>query len=121
VIRGDSVTEQAAFGTTSTENGRAVTVDDRFHWGSVSKRFAATLIAHLVQHGELSYGKRLREMLPRVRMHQAYEQTTIRDLLVHRAGLICFPPLDSRTRRPHRSCGTTSRTTTTGRRSNARR
>jgi CubicO group peptidase (beta-lactamase class C family) len=33
-------------------------------------------------------------MLPRVRMHQAYEQTTIRDLLVHRAGLICFPPLE---------------------------
>lgn len=94
VIRGDAVVEQAAYGTTATENGRVVTVEDRFHWGSVSKRFAATLVAHLVQHGELSYGTTLRDALPGVRMHQAYERATVRDVLVHRAGLICFPPLE---------------------------
>ncbi|WP_158894477.1 serine hydrolase domain-containing protein [Amycolatopsis anabasis] len=94
VIRGDAVAEQAAYGTTATENGRTVALDDSFHWGSVSKRFTATLVAHLVQHSELSYRTTLRDALPGVRMRQAYEQATIRDVLLHRAGLICLPPLE---------------------------
>lgn len=94
VIREGAVTEQAAFGTTATEDGRPVTVTDGFHWGSVAKRFTATLIAQLVQHGDLAYGTTLRKALPGVRMHRAYERATIRDVLVHRAGLICFPPLE---------------------------
>lgn len=94
VIRDGAIAEQAAVGTTATEGGRPVTVADSFHWGSVAKRFAATLVVQLVQHGDLSYGTTLHDALPGTRMHRAYERATIRDVLVHRAGLICFPPLE---------------------------
>jgi CubicO group peptidase (beta-lactamase class C family) len=67
----------------------AVTVDDAWHLGSCTKAMTATLIALLVERGDLAWERTLGELLPDLGapMDAGYRDLTLVDLLAHRAGL----------------------------------
>jgi D-alanyl-D-alanine carboxypeptidase len=83
---------EAAIGTRALGHSERVTVDDRWHIGSDTKAFTATLIGTLVDRHLLGFDDTLEASLPALAktMHPAYRRITIRQLLSHTAGV---PPL----------------------------
>jgi CubicO group peptidase (beta-lactamase class C family) len=69
---------------------RAVEPASRFHLGSTTKGLTSLLIAMLVHDGRLSYDSTLGETLPDLPMREEYKQVTVRDLLLHRAGVVAM-------------------------------
>lgn len=67
----------------------AVATDDLWHLGSCTKSMTATLIALLVERGDLRFDTPLAKLLPdcATSMQPAYADLTLVELLAHRAGL----------------------------------
>jgi CubicO group peptidase (beta-lactamase class C family) len=86
------VAAEAAVGSRALGHPESVTVEDRWHIGSDTKAFTATLIGTLVDRKVLTWDETLEASLPALArtMHPAYRRITIRQLLSHTAGL---PPL----------------------------
>ena len=87
-----NVAAQAVVGNRALGHPELVTVDDRWHIGSCTKAFTATLIGTLVDGQVLSWDEPLESLLPTLAksMDPAYRRITLRQLLSHTAGL---PPL----------------------------
>ena len=66
--------------------GVAVTVDDRWHAGSIAKSMTATLMAVLEREGQLSFDTALPELLPGIEMADGWRPCTLQHLLTHTAG-----------------------------------
>jgi CubicO group peptidase (beta-lactamase class C family) len=77
------------YGQRDVEAGLAVTTDTQFQLMSVSKSFAATGLALLVDERRLDWKKPVREYLPEFQLHDAVasDRVTVRDLLCHHTGL----------------------------------
>ena len=75
-------------GTRTFGGAEAVTTSDLWHLGSCTKSMTATLIALLVERGDLDWDKTLPQLLPEFAksMNPAYADVTLVDLLAHRAG-----------------------------------
>jgi CubicO group peptidase (beta-lactamase class C family) len=88
------VAAEAAKGSRALDHSEPVTVDDRWHIGSCTKAFTATLIAILAERRVLSPDDTLEASFPGLAktMHPAYRHVTVRQLLSHTAGL---PPLSN--------------------------
>lgn len=88
----DRVLGKAAAGVRARGFPESVTTADRWHIGSCSKAFTATLIGSLVDSGLLKWETTLAEALPDAAdtMHADLKKVTLRDLLRHRAGLAAF-------------------------------
>jgi D-alanyl-D-alanine carboxypeptidase len=86
------VAAEAAIGDRALGHPESVTLDDRWHIGSDTKAFTATLIGTLVDRQVLAWDDTLATSLPALAktIHPAYRRITIRQLLSHTAGL---PPL----------------------------
>jgi CubicO group peptidase (beta-lactamase class C family) len=86
------VAAQAVVGSRALGHPELVTVDDRWHIGSCTKAFTATLIGTLVDGKVLSWDEPLESLLPALakNMDPAYRRIALRQLLSHTAGL---PPL----------------------------
>ena len=70
----------------------SVTVDDRWHLGSITKSMTATLLAVLEDDGLLSADDPLTTLLPDVEMADGWSACTLDHLLTHTAGLAAnFP------------------------------
>lgn len=67
----------------------AITTADQWHLGSCTKAMTATLIALLVERGQLSWERTLGELLPDLGapIDAGYRDLTLVDVLAHRAGL----------------------------------
>ena len=65
-----------------------VTVDDKFHLGSVTKSMTATVAAMLVEHGKISWTTTIGEAFPELKgeIHPDYLGVTLEQLLSHRSG-----------------------------------
>jgi CubicO group peptidase (beta-lactamase class C family) len=65
-----------------------VTVDDKFHLGSVTKSMTATVAAMLVEQGKVSWTTTIGEAFPELRseIHPDYLGVTLEQLLSHRSG-----------------------------------
>lgn len=75
-----------------------VTATDRWHLGSITKSFTATLAARAVDRGLLRWEDRLGALLG-ADVGPAYRDVTLRHLLCHRSGLpanLASPPADRR-------------------------
>lgn len=74
-----------------TENGGAIMVADdaRWHIGSISKTFTATLVMRLVDRGTLDLDVPIADYLPAYReaMHADWKASTLKALLSHTSGL----------------------------------
>ncbi|HSH96397.1 MAG TPA: serine hydrolase domain-containing protein, partial [Roseimicrobium sp.] len=65
-----------------------ITVDDKFHLGSVTKSMTATVAAMLVEQGTISWTKTIGEAFPEFKgeIHPDYLGVTLEQLLSHRGG-----------------------------------
>src|SRR5689334_8964889 len=77
------------YGHRDVEAGLNVTTSTQFQIMSVSKSFAATGLAMLVDERRLDWDKPVREYIPEFRLHNAVasDRLTVRDLLCHHSGL----------------------------------
>lgn len=83
------VAAEAAVGVRALGHREAVTIRDRWHIGSDSKAFTATLIARLVEQGKMSFDDTLAAAFPAFakEMDPQYRAVTVTQLLSHTAGL----------------------------------
>lgn len=90
-IDGELVAE-AALGVRALGHPETVTTNDRWHIGSDTKAFTATLIARLVEQGVMGFEDTLAASFPAFAkaIDPAYRDVTVTQLLSHTAGL---PPL----------------------------
>ncbi len=87
VMKGDRVIYQGAFGEADKDHSAPITLDTRFHLGSMDKQFTAVAIGQLIEKGELSLDTRLIDLLPDYANREGAEKITIRHLLTHTSGL----------------------------------
>ena len=76
----------AVSGELRRDSGVAVTVDDRWHLGSITKSMTATLLAVLVDDGRLTGYETLTALLPDIEMDDGWGACTLHHLLTHTAG-----------------------------------
>jgi D-alanyl-D-alanine carboxypeptidase len=93
VVRADNIVTGGAAGVRIIGSPVQVTVEDRFHIGSVTKPMTATMIATLVEAGTLSWSTTPADVFPELRdhIHPSLRAINLEQLLTHRAGL---PPLE---------------------------
>jgi D-alanyl-D-alanine carboxypeptidase len=87
-----TIVAEAALGDRALGHPEPVTVDDRWHIGSDTKAFTATMIARLVEQGAMKFEDTLAASFPAFadKMDPAYRGITVTQLLSHTAGL---PPM----------------------------
>jgi lipoic acid synthetase len=88
VIRSNSVVDQAAVGLRAEGRTNAVTVQDAWHLGSVTKSMTATLAAVLVEEGRLHWTDQLGDAFPTdlLSVDPAWRNVTLEQLLGNRGG-----------------------------------
>lgn len=64
----------------------AVTRDDPFHLGSITKVMTATLIGMMIDDGVLRWDTTMEQMFPELAMKPGYRQVTVLQLLSHTGG-----------------------------------
>lgn len=82
------IREVAVSGVRDLESNEAVEKGDRFHIGSVTKSFTATMIGALIETGKLDWETTVGEVLDDIEMLDAYRPVTLRQLMQHQAGVI---------------------------------
>ena len=93
VVTGGHLAGVAASGERRRGSGIPVTVDDRWHVGSITKSMTATLLAVLEDDGLLSLDDPLPALLPDIRMAGGWDDCTLHHLLTHTAGARANFPL----------------------------
>ncbi|APD48061.1 hypothetical protein BM449_07100 [Synechococcus sp. SynAce01] len=80
------------FGVRDLATGAPTSADTVFQLASVSKTFTAATVAALVDRKQLAWEQPMVELLPNVRLQDAYagQWVNVRDLLSHRAGFPAF-------------------------------
>ncbi|MGV3523107.1 MAG: serine hydrolase domain-containing protein [Candidatus Sericytochromatia bacterium] len=78
---------QAAAGVRRQGQSAPLQLSDRFHLGSCTKAMTATLLATLVEAGQLRWDSTLGEVFADQNMLPAWKNVTLRHLLTHRAGI----------------------------------
>jgi len=88
-VRGNHIARIGAVGVRKADSEEPVRIDDCFHIGSCAKSMTATMIARLVERGELSWDSKISEIFPELKqkIHEGFKNVTLRQLLIHRAGL----------------------------------
>ena len=86
VIVDGELAGSAASGERRRDSGISVTVDDRWHVGSITKSMTATLLAVLQEDGLLSADDALPALLPDIEMADGWSACTLHHLLTHTAG-----------------------------------
>jgi CubicO group peptidase (beta-lactamase class C family) len=86
VVNGASI-EVAASGLRRVESPTAVTTDDLWHIGSMTKSMTSTLVAILVQEGRLSWQTSLGEVFPDLNINKDLRELPITRFLTHTTGL----------------------------------
>ena len=89
VVQNGEVAFVRPYGLRDVEAGLKVTAGTQFQLMSVSKSFAATGLALLVDERRMDWKKPVREYIPEFRLHDAVasDRVTVRDLLCHHTGL----------------------------------
>jgi len=89
VVTSDGVKFAGAAGVRKRGTEVPVTLDDLWHLGSDGKAMTSTLIARLVERGQLRWDITLAEVFPDLapQMNSAFRQVTLLQLLSHHAGL----------------------------------
>ncbi len=86
VMNGGRLAASAASGERRRGSGIPVTVDDRWHVGSITKSMTATLLAVLEEDGRLAWEDTLPALLPDIPMAGGWDACTLHHLLTHTAG-----------------------------------
>jgi len=89
IVHGNRVVLARGYGRTGGPGGERIDADTVFRTASLSKGFAGTLAAVLVERGTLDWEMPLNQQLPTFQLADATgsAQVTVRDVLAHRLGL----------------------------------
>ena len=89
VVQGDTVLLERGFGVIDSSANQAVGSDTVFRIASLSKAFAGTLAAMLVEEGALRWDTRLVDHLPAFKLKNlaSAQSITVKDILSHQVGL----------------------------------
>jgi beta-lactamase class C len=89
VVQGDKVLLERGYGWTDSASKEPVGTDTVFRLASLSKAFAGTLSAMLVEEGALRWDTRLVDHLPAFKLKNlaSAQSVTVKDILSHQAGL----------------------------------
>ena len=89
IVRNDSIVLMKGYGTRTMGKSEAVDEHTIFAIGSASKAFTATLVAMMVDAGQMRWDDPATKYLPELQMYDPYvsRELTVRDLLTHRSGL----------------------------------
>ncbi len=89
VINAQGIVEVAMDGVLKAGGTDAVTPQDLFHLGSMTKAMTATMLATLVQEGKLSWDMTMVQAFPSLVsvMDRRYRNVTLEQLLTHTSGL----------------------------------
>lgn len=98
VIGRDGLIWTAAMGVRAAGGEVAVTENELWHLASNTKAMTAMLYGRLVEVGRAHWGATLPELFPDLEVDLAWADTTVEDLMTHRAGLLDEAVLDLSTR-----------------------
>jgi len=89
LVQDDTVLLEKGYGLTDSRTGDKVGTDTVFRIASLSKAFAGTLSAMLVQEGALRWDTRLVDHLPAFKLRNlaSAQSITVKDILSHQVGL----------------------------------
>lgn len=89
ITQGDQVLLERGFGVTDTTTGEKVGTDTVFRLASLSKAFAGTLAALLVEEGALRWDSHIVDYLPAFKLQDIHsaQTLTVEDILSHRVGI----------------------------------
>jgi CubicO group peptidase (beta-lactamase class C family) len=89
VVTSDGVKLVGAVGVRKRGTEIPITLNDLWHLGSDGKAMTSTLIARLVERGQLRWDSTLGEIFPNLaaQMNPEFQKVTLLELLSHRAGL----------------------------------
>lgn len=92
IVKDGEVVFSEGFGQLRNGGKQNVDGDTQFAIASNTKAFVASALAKLVAEGQISWDDRVTKYLPYFKLYDAYasSETTVRDLLCHRAGLGTF-------------------------------
>ena len=76
----------AVYGERETKSGVPVSIDDKWHIGSVTKSMTATMIARLVERGVLQWDTTVGDILTDSRVRPQWRDATLSQLLTHTGG-----------------------------------
>jgi CubicO group peptidase (beta-lactamase class C family) len=80
------VVASAAHGERKKGSGVSLELDDRWHLGSISKSITATMIARLVETGQMQWTDTVGERFPDATVHEDWKPVTLQQLLTHTSG-----------------------------------
>ena len=86
VMRSGQVVAAACDGERSQGSGVFLTVDDRWHIGSITKSFTATAIARLVERGDVGWESTIGQLVDWPDVHESWRAVTLSQLLTHTSG-----------------------------------
>jgi CubicO group peptidase (beta-lactamase class C family) len=93
VFTRDGATALGAVGIRKAGDPTPVTREDRWHLGSCTKSMTATLVARLVERGELGFQDPLGTSFAGLEVHPELRAVTLERLLAHRGGMpSAYPP-----------------------------
>ncbi len=76
----------AAYGERKKGSGVPLEIGDRWHLGGITKSITATMIARLVELGQLQWSDTIGKMFPEASVHEDWKPVTLRQLLTDTAG-----------------------------------
>lgn len=91
VVCGGKIIDKTVNGVRRTDRLDRVQIDDRFHLASCTKSWTATMIAKLVENGDMRWDMTIGEVLGDVSMRAEYESVTVEQLLQMRGGVPSLP------------------------------
>lgn len=90
----------AASGERKYGSGVSVEISDRWHLGGITGSITATMIARLVEAGQMQWSDTLVEIFPEASIHEDWKPVTVRQLLTHSSGALANFSLQVRRQQP---------------------
>ncbi len=86
-IKQGVISEQFALGQRSAQNTMEVSLSDRWHIGSITKSFTATLAARLIETDVIQWDTQIQDIFNADEYNQKFAEITLIDLLSHTSGI----------------------------------
>lgn len=86
VMVDDKVVASAAHGERKIHSGVAIELGDRWHLGSITKSITATMIARLIESGQMKWTDTVGERFADAAIHDDWKPVTLEQLLTHTSG-----------------------------------
>jgi CubicO group peptidase (beta-lactamase class C family) len=91
VVHGGKIVDKAVTGVRRVDRPDRVQIDDRFHLASCTKSWTATMIARLVENGDMRWDMTIGDVMRELPMRTEYKSVSLEHLLQMRGGVPTLP------------------------------